>query len=163
MMDGDHLGRWLRGEKSPPMRKVMHPDLVNYFGKLGPTTTAGLEARRPLGPALHAALSEALANFALHFVPRIVADHRGTLIYAGGDDVLALLPTSRALACALCLRETFRKNWATDSNHREHCCRGRRPRSAPGWRWSITRKTSASPWNGHAKQRRMPRQPGAML
>ena len=33
------------------------------------------------GPALHAALSEALTNFALHIVPNIVKEHDGTLIY----------------------------------------------------------------------------------
>jgi CRISPR-associated protein Cmr2 len=68
---------------------------------------AGLEARRPVGPALHAAISEALTNFALHVVPAVVKRHRGTLIYAGGDDVLALLPTSTALVCARELRRAF--------------------------------------------------------
>ena len=72
---------------------------------------SGLNARRHVGPALHAAISEALANFALHFVSKIVKQHQGELIYAGGDDVLALLPTSTALACAGQLYGTFRENW----------------------------------------------------
>lgn len=96
---------------SPKVRDVVHPKLTEYFKALGNTTENGLDACRPLGPALHAALSEALANFALHFVPNIIQKHHGTLIYAGGDDVLALLPTSQALACALELRQTFQKDW----------------------------------------------------
>jgi CRISPR-associated protein Cmr2 len=38
---------------------------------------------------------------------RIVRDHDGHLVYCGGDDVLALLPANRALACARNLHEAF--------------------------------------------------------
>ncbi len=107
-MDADHMGRWLRGEKTPPIRDVYHPQLVRYFEGLGEHASGLLDARRPLGPALHAAISEALTNFAVRIVPGIVAKHLGTLIYAGGDDVLALLPTRTVLACAAELRAAFR-------------------------------------------------------
>ncbi|MCR4413895.1 MAG: type III-B CRISPR-associated protein Cas10/Cmr2, partial [Thermoguttaceae bacterium] len=107
MMDGDHMGGWLRGDNSPKVREILHPKLRDYFGRL-PNAASALEAKRPVGPALHAAISEALANFALYFVPEIVERHKGRLIYAGGDDVLAILPTRTALACAKELRETFR-------------------------------------------------------
>lgn len=126
MMDGDDMGRWLRGEKSPQVREVMHPDLVGYYQGLSAETKAGLDARRPVGPALHAAISEALTNFALHFVPRIVSQHHGTLIYAGGDDVLALLPTATVLACARALREAFRQDWASDGQGAERLLMGER-------------------------------------
>lgn len=106
-MDADEMGRWLRGEKSPLVRDVCHDKLREYFERLS-RTKDGLCAKRPVSPALHAAISEALANFALYVVPGVVARHRGFLIYAGGDDVLALLPTETALACALELRAAFR-------------------------------------------------------
>jgi CRISPR-associated protein Cmr2 len=105
-MDGDNMGGWLRGENSPQVGEVLHPDLREYFARLSDTKES-LAARRPVGPALHAAISEALTNFALYAVPRIVRDHLGTLIYSGGDDVLALLPASTALACARELRLAF--------------------------------------------------------
>lgn len=38
---------------------------------------------------------------------RIVRDNNGSLIYAGGDDVLALLPLEDALACAVGLRAAY--------------------------------------------------------
>jgi CRISPR-associated protein Cmr2 len=56
-------------------------------------------------------ISAALASFARQRVPAIVEEHLGELIYAGGDDVLAVLPTARALACASCLAKAFQENW----------------------------------------------------
>ncbi len=123
MLDGDRMGQWLRGGLTPSVRKALHPRLVNYFQEL-PGTEEGLAARRPFGPTLHAALSEALTNFALHFVGAIVKEHRGTLIYAGGDDVLALLPTENALACACKLNDTYRQDWAQDEKGRERLLMG---------------------------------------
>lgn len=40
-------------------------------------------------------------------VPDVVARHSGFLVYAGGDDVLALLPLEYALPCAADLRRTY--------------------------------------------------------
>ncbi|PRP91418.1 CRISPR-associated protein [Enhygromyxa salina] len=37
----------------------------------------------------------------------IVSEHSGSLVYAGGDDVLAFVPVSTALACADALRRRF--------------------------------------------------------
>lgn len=40
-------------------------------------------------------------------VSTIIAKHAGFLVYAGGDDLLALLPLENALSCAIELREGF--------------------------------------------------------
>ncbi|MGI5939681.1 MAG: type III-B CRISPR-associated protein Cas10/Cmr2 [Thermoleophilia bacterium] len=106
-MDGDRMGGWLRGETAPSVAEVYHPKIAGYFEGL-PNTEEGLRARRPVGPALHGAISEALSNFAVHVVPGIVESHSGELIYAGGDDVLALVPCRRAAACARELELAFR-------------------------------------------------------
>lgn len=42
-------------------------------------------------------------------VDAVVEAHHGTLIYAGGDDLLALLPADEALGCASELRSTFQE------------------------------------------------------
>ncbi len=123
MMDGDDMSSWLRGEKSPCVGQVLARQTRTYFAQL-PDTAKGLDARRPVGPALHGAMSEALANFALYFARPIVEEHLGTLIYAGGDDVLALLPTSEALACAWKLSTTFRQDWARDATGQERMLMG---------------------------------------
>ncbi len=107
-LDGDEIGRWLAGEKNLPLRKLLHPKMRRYFEELGdPAAEAGLSARRPVGPALHGAISAALGVFATEVAPSIVSEHHGTIIYSGGDDMLALCPVATALACAHDLRQAF--------------------------------------------------------
>ncbi|MEP7285378.1 MAG: type III-B CRISPR-associated protein Cas10/Cmr2 [Chloroflexota bacterium] len=57
--------------------------------------------------AQHQALSQALADFSENKVEGIVKESLGELIYAGGDDVLALLPLTTVLACADALRKVL--------------------------------------------------------
>lgn len=58
--------------------------------------------------ATHKLFSETLANFARQNVPEIVEEqHLGRVVYAGGDDVLALLPVPDALQVADALRAQF--------------------------------------------------------
>jgi len=52
------------------------------------------------------AVSAALAHFTQK-VPTVVESHDGTLVYAGGDDVLALFAKPRALGAAWDLRHTY--------------------------------------------------------
>ena len=62
-------------------------------------------------------VSSSLAKFT-SAVPKIVKSHQGVTIYAGGDDVLAMLPLPGALACAEELsnvyRSAFRETAAED-------------------------------------------------
>lgn len=51
-------------------------------------------------------ISQGLEQFT-NGVQTIVEEHSGFLIYAGGDDVLALLPLEYALNCALALRQHY--------------------------------------------------------
>ena len=103
-IDADDMGLWLKGEKAPYVRDTLHPKLRKYYEELN---AEGLDAKRPVGPALHGAISEALNNFASFSAPSIVKNHHGTLIYSGGDDVLALLPVSNAVRCAISLQQAF--------------------------------------------------------
>ncbi len=105
-MDGDHMGQWLSGEKSPEIREVLHPKILAWQEQNGKTDKA-LGLHRPVSPALHAAISEALNRFAVQIVPKVVGEHNGVVIYAGGDDVLAALPLNTALQCAAALRKEF--------------------------------------------------------
>ncbi|WP_169054429.1 type III-B CRISPR-associated protein Cas10/Cmr2 [Nitratireductor sp. XY-223] len=115
-MDGDDLGGWLRGEKSPRIREVMHQKLMRWFEDLDDdAVTQALDAKRPVGPALHAAVSGALGRFASQHAPDIVERHRGVVIYSGGDDLLALLPAARAVICARDLRNAYREGCGRDA------------------------------------------------
>src|ERR1035437_8632199 len=114
-LDGDEIGKWVSGEKTPPFSSQLadYQDGSNtqqlgskpYFEK--PGLSDFLKARRPLSPSYHLQFSEALSNVALFCAQPIVEAFDGRLIYAGGDDVLALLPADTVLACAEALRFAF--------------------------------------------------------
>lgn len=57
--------------------------------------------------ARHRELSRELATFAKAVSKIVVTDHNGSLVYAGGDDVLAFLPLHTVLQCARQLSEAF--------------------------------------------------------
>lgn len=83
--DGDSIGAWVNGDKSPP--------------------DTSLEKH-------HSDFSAALSDFALKGVRAIIEPHGewlGQLIYAGGDDVVALVPADAALKVAAELRVAFRE------------------------------------------------------
>lgn len=105
MLDGDQMGKWLAGDKAPLFRHALHDEAVKLLNEKHAEWTALLDSRRPLSPALHAAMSTALANFALRLAPHVVEKrYCGRLVYAGGDDVLALMPLDDALPAARELR-----------------------------------------------------------
>lgn len=57
-------------------------------------------------------LSERLSAFASQQAKEIVTKHLGRLVYAGGDDLLALLPLDTFLSCARELQKQFNKKIA---------------------------------------------------
>ena len=107
-MDGDSMGEWVSGAKSPKWETQLAPKAVEYFTQQGGLLAKLLEAQRHVSPSYHLQLSEALANFALYLAGPIVEAFDGQLIYAGGDDILAMLPAEKALDCARALRMAFR-------------------------------------------------------
>jgi len=71
--------------------------------------------RRPQAPTQHMAISRALNNFSLHLVRTIVEEKfLGRLIYAGGDDVVAMVSIGNALECAETLRAAFSGHLKSD-------------------------------------------------
>jgi CRISPR-associated protein Cmr2 len=107
VMDGDDMGTWLAGDhpRMPRFRDVMHPDVLPKFEALPEPDRSNwmslLSKRRPLAANLHASLSTALSTFALRAVKFIIEQcHFGRVVYAGGDDLLAFLPVTRAITAA---------------------------------------------------------------
>ncbi len=86
--DGDSIGKWVNG------------DLLSATDKLDLT-------------GHHQRFSTALSDFALNRVRDELNKHDAFLIYAGGDDVVALVPADAAIACAKDIRTAFRS--ATDA------------------------------------------------
>lgn len=124
--DGDEIGKWVSGEKTPLISSqlasyqdhsgTLPQGALAYFqrdsdpdggGSLKERFKEFLQAQRPLSPGYHLQFSEALTNFSLRVARPVVEVFDGRLIYAGGDDVVALLPADTALACATALRLAF--------------------------------------------------------
>ena len=118
--DGDEIGKWVSGEKTPLFKDQFADYQVNgerkgalhYFEENLPDF---LQTPRLVSPSYHLQLSEALSNFALYCVRPIVESFDGRLIYAGGDDVLAFLPADTALDCAEALQSAFRGDATLES------------------------------------------------
>src|SRR5439155_6568176 len=79
-----------------------------------------LDHPRHLSPSYHLQFSEALCNFSVYLAPAIVDFYDGQLIYAGGDDVLAMMPADHAIACALALRLAFQGDKALVGHLKGH-------------------------------------------
>jgi CRISPR-associated protein Cmr2 len=108
-MDGDHMGRWLSGTHAglATLGDILHPKIRAALQN-DPNWGSILVTKRLITPAVHAAISQALGHFAMRVVPHIVEErYPGRLVYAGGDDVLALVPLEDALAVARELRAAF--------------------------------------------------------
>lgn len=105
-LDGDKMGKVLGGRKSEKVSEFVHDALKERFRGILEDSEVE-DVTRALSPSLHVAVSQALSRFAVKNVPEIVRACGGDLIYAGGDDVLAILPVDRALTCAAELAGVF--------------------------------------------------------
>ncbi len=112
LMDGDKMGDLINGQTlSATWGDVLHPDLGNRFEspKFQPASPLRdcIREKRLLSPALHAAISDGLNSFARYGVAPVVDRLQGRLIYAGGDDVCAIMPLEGALAAADAIRTAY--------------------------------------------------------
>lgn len=88
-MDGDQMGKWMDGERR----------------LAGTNTDLALH---------HKVFSGKLAIFSNECAGEIVRNHGGQLVYAGGDDVVAMLPATKVFACVCELRKAFQEKVGAD-------------------------------------------------
>lgn len=103
-LDGDEMGKWVSGAKTPKLLKQVASTAKEFLKK----QNIPEDLPRALTPSYHMQFSEALTNFASYLTGTIVSCYSGQLVYAGGDDVLAIVPADNALDCARTLRAAFR-------------------------------------------------------
>lgn len=103
---------WGRQHVGPLLRKLDEP--YPYVACLVADGDRMGRAIDNLGSAdAHRAFSKALAGFADAARRVVEQQHRGALVYAGGDDVLAFVSLPEALTCADALRTAFESAMAT--------------------------------------------------
>lgn len=101
----------------PPFPGVDGPlaELAREFGEAGPYLAVlaadgdrmGESISRCKTAGVHRDVSRALSRFAAGVRAVVEGRCRGSLIYAGGDDVLAFLPLDRCMECARQLHDDF--------------------------------------------------------
>ncbi len=111
LMDGDRMGEWVAGtnpDNLPRYRDILHSEIINTLENEFSEIQQLLDARRPNTPARHQSISRALNNFALNLA-RIVVEElfNGKLIYAGGDDLMAMVSVPDLPALMLALRALY--------------------------------------------------------
>lgn len=115
LMDGDKMGAWLSGTEDDynlSYADTWHPSIRTSAKQRFPQLDAYLNARRAVSPARHMAISAALNDFALHLARHVVEDLcKGKLIYAGGDDVLAMVSVDDLPRCLMLLRLAYAGIW----------------------------------------------------
>jgi len=120
MMDGDHMGKMINGETiAATWKSIMHPLIYqrlndHNFNDLFYSNWAEIFSKYPkrfITPSIHATISEALADFSIYGVRPIVEKYHGKLIYAGGDDVCAILPWQNVVQAAHEIRDFFISNY----------------------------------------------------
>lgn len=123
MMDGDRMGAILAGDTTThtaiPYRNSFHPNVQKGFdaqaAKHKALKTYG-DQPRAISPNRHLSISGALNDFSQIVVRHVVEEeHLGRVIYAGGDDVLAMLPTADLLNTMQRLRHAYSGNAPQDA------------------------------------------------
>lgn len=102
-MDGDNMGKVISGTRAvKELGEYAHPSVAGTIPE---------NIKRPITPTVHVAITRSLSNFAVNAVPDVSKSHGAELLYAGGDDVFALVPANEAVSLAFELQKTFREDW----------------------------------------------------
>ncbi len=116
MMDGDKMGAWVSGTESEytmAYERAYHPLIRNEIESRRVKSSNVslknyLESPRVVTPGRHIAISTALNDFSTTVAKYVIEDcFKGRLIYAGGDDVLAMLPVDDLLPAIQLLRAAY--------------------------------------------------------
>lgn len=114
LMDGDRMGGWLAGNEDDyklAYRETWHSKVLAEMAKhegQDKDLKAYLDAKRPVSPGRHGAISQALNDFSTRLARHVVEECcKGKLLYAGGDDVLALVAVDDLFDCMQLLRLAY--------------------------------------------------------
>lgn len=115
-VDGDNMRQLLNGYKRKYLVEYFPETIIQEVGKRSPDTIELIERYRPLlDPPYQKFFSNALNNFSSHIVPSICNEEQGSLIYSGGDDILALFPPNTVCNAAVKLNQKFGQDFLNDN------------------------------------------------
>ena len=123
VMDGDEMGKLVLGDPKRVKalwKNVLAPETIKAIREDEKAVKTGwpelFNLPRTTGPAVQAFISRCLADFSHHMVPWVIEqEFSGRLIYAGGDDLMALMPADEALKAATRIQSLFSAPWVVDT------------------------------------------------
>jgi len=114
MMDGDNMGAWVSGEEEEYLlraRDYWHPTILDNLLRMEAEIDAirkYMDCPLPASPARHKAISSSLNSFSLYVAPAIIErKYNGKIIYAGGDDLMAMLSIRDLMPAMIMLRDAY--------------------------------------------------------
>lgn len=114
LMDGDRMGGWLAGNEDGyklTYQEAWHSKVLAEVLKhqsQDKNLKTYLHTKRPISPVRHGSISQALNNFSTCLARHVVEECcKGKLLYAGGDDVLALVAVDDLFDCMQLLRLAY--------------------------------------------------------
>jgi CRISPR-associated protein Cmr2 len=117
--DGDQMGRLLSGKSNElKIGDLIHKEIIKNLQ--GDGIKKFLDSQRLSSPSLHESISEALNNFAVELAPLLIENCcSGKIIYAGGDDLLALLPVNKLRHALRYIKSIYQGHLMDDSSQEE--------------------------------------------
>ena len=112
LFDGDHMGAWLSAapELTLPYQDSWHPQIRANVAAMAVNDAlkSFMLTKRAPSPSRHMAISEALNHFSLQLAPHIIEERFfGRVLYAGGDDVMAMTSVADLIPAAASLRAAY--------------------------------------------------------
>lgn len=104
LMDGDRMGKLVSGENALTMDKVLH---MKALEKMPSELEEYIKETKMFTPAYQRSISRTLGIFSSLVRYIVEVEYNGMLVYAGGDDVLAVLPADKVLKCANDIRKVY--------------------------------------------------------
>ncbi len=124
IMDGDKMGDLINGKTTgSTWKSIMHPDIIkrledsDFDAKYSKSWQKIYKdyPKRLLTPSIHAAISESLGDFAIYgvssIIKKLIKEYEGRLVYAGGDDVCAIMPVDKVLEAAYKIQEYYKSSF----------------------------------------------------
>src|SRR5690606_28572451 len=109
---GDNMGAWLSAESRFALthKTSFHPQIRAGLERFKHDAKFSDYAKelRASSPSRHMAISEALNNFSVTLAPAVAEEHfNGKVLYAGGDDLMAMFPVIDLLPAMAALRAAY--------------------------------------------------------
>ncbi|NLI56169.1 type III-B CRISPR-associated protein Cas10/Cmr2 [bacterium] len=122
-MDGDNIGDWIAGLKTPDLINTFNTNYIEKWKKDNPDLFESFiekinwisyvyrgdgKAPKTISAAIHREISRRLSEFSIQETRKIIEEENyGKIIYSGGDDIMAFVALNSLLDVIKKLRDTF--------------------------------------------------------